>query len=135
MYRNGEMFPAWVETLGSMAEKGWLVRAICSACRTCVDVDIPTLIEKVGPDFCLIDRRPACRTPACKGRTLFMFKGHGCMLPLQTERVSLERSVVYFQRDKAAGLYDPPTSSPQPSSPGPRPSGTGSRPPPPQDPR
>lgn len=107
MYKNGEFFPEWVDTLGNMAEQGWLVRALCSTCGACQDVDIPALIEKVGPDYCLIDRRPPCRTPDCTGRTLFMFKGHGCMLPLQTERVAMERTAYYFQRDKAAGLYDP----------------------------
>lgn len=108
MYKNGEMFPTWVETLGNMARKGWPVRAYCSTCKEGQDVDIPALIEKVGRDFCLIDRRPPCRTPGCTGRTLFMYQGHACMLPLQTERVAAERMAVYFQRDQAAGLYDPP---------------------------
>ena len=108
MYKNGEMFPTWVETLGNMAEDGKLVRALCPRCGACVDVDIPALIDKVGRDFCLIDRRPSCRTPGCTGRTLFMYQGHGCFLPLQTERVVSERSAIYFERDKAAGLYDPP---------------------------
>ncbi len=91
MYKNGEMFPSWVDTLGSMLEAGKLVRAYCAACKASVDVDIPALIKKVGRDFCLVDRRPPCRTPGCSGRTLFMYQSHGRMAPLQTERVALER--------------------------------------------
>lgn len=67
VYENGDMFPSWVETLGSMAEADQLVRAICSTCIACADLTISALIKKVGADCCLIDRRPPCFTPGCAG--------------------------------------------------------------------
>lgn len=65
-------FPAWTETLGAMADSGASIRVLCTKGCGFRDLDIPALVDKLGRDYSLIDRRCLCRiTAGCKGWNRF----------------------------------------------------------------
>lgn len=83
------MFPHWMRKLSTILEWGTLVRVVCTSCDATRDLRMPeiaALIEKVGPDYSLINRRCRCRlTPNCRGWNRFRYNGAGGMYPLWTE--------------------------------------------------
>jgi hypothetical protein len=54
-------------TLGEMVDHGHTAYAYCSTCNTYRDIDLPALIEKVGREYSLWNRRSRCRTEGCAG--------------------------------------------------------------------
>lgn len=66
-FSKGERItPSWVMTLGAIADTQaehphYFIRVSCRKCREHRDLDIPALIEKVGRDFTLLDKRTRCR--------------------------------------------------------------------------
>lgn len=78
MGKSAPIQPLGTRNLGAMMEHGTGVRATCARCGVWQDVDVAALAEKVGADFDLWGRRPACKfTPGCAGRVLFMHDWHG----------------------------------------------------------
>lgn len=83
-------FPSWAQTVGAMAEHDCKVRVNCDLCAVFGDVDIPALLQRVGPDYSLIDRRCRCRlTPDCQGWNRFLYY-HAVFRPLWTDE-AIER--------------------------------------------
>lgn len=77
-------FPAWVQNVGAMVDEGAEIRAICSGCRECRDVDLSKLLNFRGRCYSLIDRRCRCSlTAGCAGWIRFYFKA-GVYRPLWT---------------------------------------------------
>jgi hypothetical protein len=62
----------WESTLGKMRKFGTIVQWSCSTCNRYGRVDLAPLIEALGEDESLWDRRPPCKQPGCTGRVIFM---------------------------------------------------------------
>lgn len=61
-----------VASLGAMHSAGLSVRVWCSTCRTSAPLNLDALIDRVGADYSLVDRRCRCRLSArCKGWNVF----------------------------------------------------------------
>lgn len=76
--------PSWTANLGAMIDEGIDVRAKCSTCGACKDVNLPALAEKLGRQFDLWGRRPRCTmTRGCPGRVLFLHSGRGPFSPMK----------------------------------------------------
>jgi hypothetical protein len=62
--------PIAIETLGDLVVYGYGLNAMCSRCRYRRDLDMATLLAKLGPEFCYIgkavDRHLVCS--ACGSR-------------------------------------------------------------------
>jgi hypothetical protein len=59
-------------TLGQMLDQGHTAMAECATCRGHHDIDLAQLIEKVGRDYSLWNRRSRCRlTEGCPGWVVF----------------------------------------------------------------
>lgn len=57
-----------------MLDHGAEVRALCTKHCGYRDLDIAALVEKLGRDYSLIDRRCLCRiTPGCEGVNRFYY--------------------------------------------------------------
>lgn len=77
--------PRHASTVGWMKRENTLVRAFCRKCDyKNMDVDIGAIVDVVGENFSLIDFHPPCKVPGCDGRILFMYQGHGRMIPCKT---------------------------------------------------
>jgi hypothetical protein len=88
MAKRAAFFPAWAQTLGAMLDKGAKVRAWCSGCGRCTDVDIAALTAIKGRDYSLIDRRSRCKMTGCKGWVRFHYS-HGVFRPLWSDAATL----------------------------------------------
>jgi hypothetical protein len=84
MAKRAANFPAWVQTLGAMVDEGARIRAWCSGCGRCTDMDIAALTAIKGRDYSLIDRRSRCKMPTCKGWVRFHYC-QGVFRPLWTD--------------------------------------------------
>lgn len=60
-----------VATVGRMIDDGALIRAHCDTCRNAFKVDLAAIAAVKGRDYCLIDRRGACRLYDCSGTVMF----------------------------------------------------------------
>ena len=88
MGNRGRRDIGWAPTLGKMLEQGVKAFACCSRCGRQQPIDIAALIEKVGPDFCLHNRRnkPCKLKPGCKGYTYFATnRWGGIITPFRNE--------------------------------------------------
>jgi hypothetical protein len=92
MAKRAAFFPAWAQTLGAMLDEGAKVRAWCSACGRCTDVDIAALTAIKGRDYGLIDRRSRCKMTGCKGWVRFHYS-HGVFRPLWSDAATLRWTV------------------------------------------
>lgn len=54
-----------LHSLDAMIAESIQVRAICTACNFFADLDLEKVRAAKGGNFCLINRRSRCRTPAC----------------------------------------------------------------------
>ena len=76
----------WIATLGGMVKHGTQVQASCPACGAVTKVDLQRLIETLGADASLIDRRPPCKRRDCEGRVLFQARvGSNGFRPCKTD--------------------------------------------------
>jgi hypothetical protein len=74
-----------IETIGRMHDEGWSARTWCTLhCSREIDIDLAALIEKVGRDYSLINRRCRCRTPGCPGWMRFFYL-HGVYRRMWTD--------------------------------------------------
>ncbi len=70
--------PSWAETVGAMKANRVEVYATCTGCGWRENpLPLDPIIEKLGADYTLFDRRPACREKGCVGRVLFMYRPGG----------------------------------------------------------
>lgn len=87
--------PAWTKTLATMLDcvrerpdTEW-VRCWCDTCKRVRTLDAATLaalVQKVGPDYSLINRRSRCKlSPGCVGWVSFKFY-HGVFRRLNDDR-------------------------------------------------
>ena len=58
-------------TLGQMIEQGHEAYAWCGTCDQRWEIDLPKLVEKVGPEYSLWNRRSRCRTNGCSGYMVY----------------------------------------------------------------
>jgi hypothetical protein len=85
MAKRAAILPSWVQNIGAMLANDTHIRAFCSSCNMCFDVDIAALAARVGDAYSLIDRRSRCHlTPGCDGWIRFLYC-HGVYRPLWTD--------------------------------------------------
>ena len=80
--------PAWAMTIGLMIDFGARVTVWCDQCGGFAVVDLAALVEKVGRDYSLVDRRCRCRLqPGCIGWNKFRYASseHGITWNLSTD--------------------------------------------------
>lgn len=71
-------------TLGDMVRIGVGAKVECNRCRRGQMIDIPALIEKVGPCYSLFNRRCRCKLkPDCDGWLYFLHDRSGVWLPFR----------------------------------------------------
>lgn len=64
----------WLQSLDAMIERDVKVKASCTKCRHVVQVDLVALREKLGGDYCLINKRTRCRMKkTCRGWNRFHY--------------------------------------------------------------
>lgn len=105
--RKGEgITPSWVMTLGAIADTlaehpHYFIRVHCRKCREHRDLDIPALIEKVGRDYTLLNKRTRCRiTPGCRGWNVFFYSTGTWTHNMFTEKQSLKWMAHDWERQK-----------------------------------
>jgi len=64
-------------TVTKMRARGWEVVSRCRSCHLVMDVDLERMALELGPDFCLWDRQPPCRSRRCGGRVVFQARVPG----------------------------------------------------------
>jgi hypothetical protein len=63
-------------TLGELVAYNMPALVTCTTCKAHRQIDLPALIEKVGPDYSLWNRRCRCRlTDGCMGWNRFFVGG------------------------------------------------------------
>lgn len=68
----------WAPTIADMLRIGVKAFACCQKCGCQKVIDLAALIEKVGPDYCLKNRRCRCRLkPGCDGWNYFAHNRSG----------------------------------------------------------
>lgn len=78
-------FPIWAATLGGALDAGCTFQVACDRCGRYAEIDVAALIEKVGRDYSLIDRRCRCRfSKRCRGWNRFYYRS-GVYRPLWTD--------------------------------------------------
>lgn len=95
MGKTAPGIPTWAQTIGGIHDAGGVVQAWCDQCKASVLIDLPALIEKVGRDYSLVDRRCPCRiTQGCVGWNQFRYASgpHAVRWNLRTEAGLLWRS-------------------------------------------
>lgn len=71
-------------TLAEMVEHGVKAYVRCNKCSGQREIDIPALIEKVGPGYSLFNRRSRCKLNiGCDGWNSFMHSRSAVLLPLR----------------------------------------------------
>jgi hypothetical protein len=107
-------FPAWTHTIGAMKatrdEKPdhAAVRVSCEMCGEWREVDLDALVERLGPDFSLSNRRSRCKlTNGCRGWNRFRYQS-GVMRPLWDDKTTNRWIDVEYEerrREEAARRY------------------------------
>lgn len=87
-------------TLADHLRIGIQAKAFCTRCKLDLLIDIPALIEKVGPDYSLYNRRSRCKVPGCDGWNRFHCNRGAVFLPMWSDRQA-DRWVT-IDRDRAA---------------------------------
>lgn len=77
----------WAPTIGEMHRRGISAFATCNYCKRQTKIDLPALIEKVGPDFCLFNRRqkPCKLKEGCHGYTYFAHDRSTVIVPFRDD--------------------------------------------------
>lgn len=80
----------YTPTLGDMLRTGVGAKAECNRCGCEKAINIPLLIEKVGPDYSLHNRRCPCKLlPGCEGWNYFLHnRSGGVWLPFRDAATS-----------------------------------------------
>lgn len=80
----------WAPTIGEMHERGLKAYVSCSICKAQKEIDLAALIEKVGPDLCLKNRRnkPCKMKSGCLGYNYFCHNRSGVILPFRDQATS-----------------------------------------------
>src|SRR3546814_11428576 len=72
-------------TLGDMLRTGVRANVACTVCKCERAINLQNLIDKVGPDYSLYNRRCRCRLlPGCEGWNYFLHDRSGVFLPLRS---------------------------------------------------
>lgn len=88
-------------TLADMVKVGIDAKTFCTACDGGQLVDIPALIEKVGPDYKLYNKRTRCRmTEGCAGFNRFWCNRGAVFLPMWDD----DTAEVWLRRDSNAAI-------------------------------
>ena len=70
-------------TIGEMARRSVPVFVECTICQAGHRIDLAQLIERVGPDYLLWNRRCRCRlTGGCPGWNRFLHQRSAVLLPM-----------------------------------------------------
>jgi hypothetical protein len=70
--------PSWAATVGAMIESGCEVYATCSGCSyTVKPLPLAPILEKLGADYSLFDKRSRCRQPGCRGEVHYLYRPGG----------------------------------------------------------
>ena len=63
-------YPVTIDTLGKLIEHGMGAFLWCPACQTARDIDLERLAERIGRDWCFINRRWPVRCATCGERNV-----------------------------------------------------------------
>ncbi len=88
MGKTAPSIPLWATTIGRMIDYGARVTVRCDRCGGFATIDLVALIEKVGREYSLVDRRCRCRLcPGCVGWNTFRYatSEHAASWNLSTE--------------------------------------------------
>lgn len=71
--------PSWAATVGAMKASGCEVYATCTGCSWSVSpLPLDPIIEKLGVDYSLFDKRSRCRQPGCeRGQVIYLYRPAG----------------------------------------------------------
>lgn len=96
----------WAPTIGEMRDQGIKAYAECSNCGCQKLIDLDALIEKVGPDFCLKNRRnrPCKLKPGCQGYNYFCHDRGAVIMPFRDQETSI-RWLSETRHRKCAGEH------------------------------
>lgn len=108
---SGGIFLGGYRTLKLIIDCSRTLKVLCTECRgdhTFTQDEIIALAEKVGLDFCVVNRRCRCRlTPGCTGWNRF-YGMFGVFHPLWDD----ERAVIWMERKWRPTSPDSPGASP-----------------------
>lgn len=83
---------SWLQSIGAMIDGDAKIQATCTKCgrfKRFTHEDLVALGEKIGRDYCLINKRTRCRLkPGCDGVNRFYYL-NGVYRPLWDEDVML----------------------------------------------